>query len=318
MTRPAVQPLPVIASLIAVSTLLVGVVMAYDASPHRVSTAVTLNGDATAAAFSQVLPAAQELQADLQPDLQPARPGPFTQPGWRSIGSGGGYLGGNRRNGSYASYLAPGKAGWSTVVETLHARGKQTLTLTVTGGLPGGPVHVWSGHPFRHGRLGALVRGADLREQHGRYRLTLLPGRLYAVTTADRLSATIRPAGGPAGGPAAGAASVPASVPVSGRADVLPDARPASRPVGEPAPTGRPAPAAHAAPHPAPTAALIPLPVEVTVPVVRPAERPDGDPAASAAVGAPPVVGLATAPAALAGAFGHGASQFGPEGATGR
>ena len=281
MTRPAVQPLPVIASLVAVSTLVVGVAMAYEASPHRVSTAVTLNGDARPAAFSQVLPAAQDLQAD----LPAARPGQFALPGWRSIGSGGGYLGGNRRNGSYASYLAPGKAGWSTVVETLHARGKQTLTLTVTGGLPGGPVHVWSGHPFRHGRLGALVRGADLREQHGRYRLTLLPGRVYAVTTADRLSATVRPA---------------------------------SRPDGEPVPTVRPTAAPHLVPHSVPSAAPALPPVGPSAPAVRPAERPAGDPDASAAVGAPPVVGLASAPAALAGAFGHGASQPGPEGATGR
>ncbi len=296
MTRPAVQPLPVIASLIAVSTLLVGVVMAYEASPHRVSTAVTLNGDATAAAYSQVLPTA-----------------PFTLPGWRSIGSGVGYLGGNRRNGSYASYLAPGKAGWGTVVETLDARGKQTLTLTVTGGLPGGPVHVWSGHPFRHGRLGALVRGADLREQHGRYRLTLLPGRLYAVTTADRLPSSVRPASGPGTGARTSAGTAAA--------------RPASRPTDAVVPGDAPAPPAR--PTVGPTVAPASPSAEEPTPVVRPSGRPDersdrrpdqrpDDPAASAAVGTPPVVGLATAPAALAGAFGHGASQLGPEGATGR
>ena len=311
MTRPAVQPLPVIASLIAVSTLLVGVVMAYEASPHRVSTAVTLNGDATAAAFSQLLPAAHDLQADVQADLQAARPDPFTQPGWRSLGSGGGYLGGNRRNGSYASYLAPGKAGWSTVVETLGARGKQTLTLTVTGGLPGGPVHVWSGHPFRHGRPGALVRGADLREQHGRYRLTLLPGRLYEVTTADRLSLSVRPAAVPGTGTDAGAAGARTGA----GAGTAAGGRTASRPTGAVLPSDAPTPAA--GPAARPTAAPAPPSAGASAPAPRPDGRPD-DPLASAAVGAPPVVGLASAPAALAGAFGHGASQLGPEGATGR
>jgi hypothetical protein len=107
----------------------------------------------------------------------------FTKPGWHYIDSASGYLGGNRANGSYVSYQAPGSRAWSTVLETLDATAPQTVSLSVTGGLPSGALHVWSSDFGSTSQSDYLVRQPDLRPTGGSYALTLQPGRVYTVTT---------------------------------------------------------------------------------------------------------------------------------------
>ncbi|WP_369382086.1 RICIN domain-containing protein [Streptomyces sp. cg36] len=107
----------------------------------------------------------------------------FTAPGWKYLDTASGYLAGNRANGSYVSYAAPGKAAWSTVFETMDATAAQTVTLKVAGGLPAGTPHVWSTDFSSDSATAHLVPGPDLTATSGTYQLTLRPGRIYTVTT---------------------------------------------------------------------------------------------------------------------------------------
>ncbi|MGV9271253.1 RICIN domain-containing protein [Kitasatospora sp. NPDC003701] len=107
----------------------------------------------------------------------------FTQPGWKYLDTSSGYLGGNRANGSYVSYRSPDTSAWSTVLETMDATAAQTVTLKVSGGLPGGSLHVWSTDLSGPAAAGRMVRAADLTPSAGTYTLTLRPGHLYTVTT---------------------------------------------------------------------------------------------------------------------------------------
>ncbi|MFF3608367.1 RICIN domain-containing protein [Streptomyces sp. NPDC002463] len=109
----------------------------------------------------------------------------FTSPGWKYLNTATGYLGaGNAATGSYVSYAAPDKSAWSTVFETMDATAAQTVNLKVTGGLPGGTLHVWSTDLSQNGATTPhMVRGADLTASGGTYSLTLAPGRVYTVTT---------------------------------------------------------------------------------------------------------------------------------------
>ncbi len=68
----------------------------------------------------------------------------FTQPGWRFLNSGSGYLGGSKSSGSYVSLRSPDGSGYSTIIETTTASAAQTVNVKVSGGLPGGTVHVWA------------------------------------------------------------------------------------------------------------------------------------------------------------------------------
>jgi hypothetical protein len=85
---------------------------------------------------------------------------------------------------SYVSYAAPDKSAWSTVFETLDATASQTVTLGVTGGLPGGTLHVWSTDLSQPGAATPhMVHTTDLDPVDGTYTLTLAPGRVYTVTS---------------------------------------------------------------------------------------------------------------------------------------
>ncbi|MBP2055165.1 hypothetical protein J2Z21_008178 [Streptomyces griseochromogenes] len=114
----------------------------------------------------------------------------FTSPGWKYLDTAGGYVGGDRANGSYVSYAAPDKSAWSTVFETMDATADQTVSLSVTGGLPGGTLHVWTtdmstDHP-------RMVPASDLTASSGSYQLTLRPKGLYTVTTTNGAGARNR------------------------------------------------------------------------------------------------------------------------------
>ncbi|AEW98041.1 Glycoside hydrolase family 59 [Streptantibioticus cattleyicolor NRRL 8057 = DSM 46488] len=107
----------------------------------------------------------------------------FTRPGWSYVDPAGGYLGGSRANGSYVTYRSPDRRAWSTVLETLDATAAQPVTFKVTGGLPGGTLHVWSSDLSSPSQRDYLVHSADLTPGGGVYALTLQPGHVYTVTT---------------------------------------------------------------------------------------------------------------------------------------
>ncbi|MCQ4080107.1 RICIN domain-containing protein [Streptomyces sp. RB6PN25] len=146
----------------------------------------------------------------------------FTDPGWSYIDTASGYLGGDRTNGSYVSYQAPHSTAWSTVLETLDATAPQTVTFKVTGGLPGGALHVWSSDFASNDQSDYMVRQPDLTASGGTYSLTVQPGRVYTVTT-------VRGGGaGTAKPPARGVLKLPYadsfdSVPIGGEAPLLAD-----------------------------------------------------------------------------------------------
>ncbi|GAA1899814.1 ricin-type beta-trefoil lectin domain protein [Streptantibioticus ferralitis] len=107
----------------------------------------------------------------------------FTRPGWHYIDTAGGYLGGDRANGSYVTLRSPDSTAWSTIAETLDASAAQTMTLKVTGGLAGGALHVWSSDFSSTDQRDYMVRQPDVTPVSGTYPLTLQPGRVYSITT---------------------------------------------------------------------------------------------------------------------------------------
>ncbi|AOR30516.1 galactosylceramidase [Streptomyces fodineus] len=115
----------------------------------------------------------------------------FTSPGWKYLDNSGGYLAGgtDKSKGSYVSYAAPDKSAWSTVFETMDATADQTVSLSVTGGLPSGTLHVWTtdlsdDHP-------RMVAAPDLTATGGTYQLTLKAKHLYTTTTTGQAPGTV-------------------------------------------------------------------------------------------------------------------------------
>ncbi|MET9618422.1 ricin-type beta-trefoil lectin domain protein [Kitasatospora indigofera] len=107
----------------------------------------------------------------------------FTAPGWHYIDSAGGYLGGDRVNGSYVTLKSTNNTDYSTVIETMDATAAQTATFTVSGGLSTGKVHVWATNLKSSNSADYFVQAPDVTPVNGAYTLTLQPGYVYTVTT---------------------------------------------------------------------------------------------------------------------------------------
>jgi O-glycosyl hydrolase len=107
----------------------------------------------------------------------------FTQPGWKFIDSGSGYLGGDRANGSFVSLKSTNGKDYSTIVETLSATAAQTVTVKVSGGLSTGTVHVWATNLASSKASDYFVHKPDVTPSGGSYTTTLQPGFVYSFTT---------------------------------------------------------------------------------------------------------------------------------------
>jgi O-glycosyl hydrolase len=107
----------------------------------------------------------------------------FTQPGWKFIDSGSGYLGGDRANGSFVSLKSTNGKDYSTIVETLSATAAQTVTVKVSGGLSTGTVHVWATNLASSKASDYFVHKPDVTPSGGSYTTTLQPGSVYSFTT---------------------------------------------------------------------------------------------------------------------------------------
>ncbi|HEY5003240.1 MAG TPA: hypothetical protein VII61_08815 [Ktedonobacteraceae bacterium] len=107
----------------------------------------------------------------------------FTQPGWKYLDSGCGYLGGNSANGTYVTLKSTNGNDYSTIIETIGVGAAQTASFTVSGGLSTGVVHVWASN-FSSGSASAyFVHQQDITPSGGKFSLTIQPGYVYSLTT---------------------------------------------------------------------------------------------------------------------------------------
>jgi O-glycosyl hydrolase len=109
----------------------------------------------------------------------------FAQPGWQFLGSGSGYLGGDRTNGSYVSLKSPDRRDFSTIIETTTATQPQTVDLSFAGGLRADRLHVWATDLSSAAAPTNFARLPDLTASSGHYTMTLQPGYVYSLTTME-------------------------------------------------------------------------------------------------------------------------------------
>jgi hypothetical protein len=118
----------------------------------------------------------------------------FTEPGWIHVDSACGFLGGDRANGSYLALRAPDAGAWSLITETTTATARQDVTVTVTGGLPGGTVRVWRTSPASADPADWLLRQADLTlDASGSFTVGCLAGYIYSFTSTTGQGIISRP-----------------------------------------------------------------------------------------------------------------------------
>jgi hypothetical protein len=105
-----------------------------------------------------------------------AHTGQFAQPGWKYLDGGCGTL---KEGGSYVSLRSPKAAGdYSVIIETADAKTPQTLAFRLSGGLAGGPVHVW-----QSSEQSQFERREDIDPANGSFAIKLEPGCIYSLTT---------------------------------------------------------------------------------------------------------------------------------------
>lgn len=108
----------------------------------------------------------------------------FTQPGWRFLDDGVGYLAGDRANGSYVSLRSQSGGDATTIVETTTATHPSQATFIAGSSLQSRPVHVWATNLDTAPDRDDFMQFADLHpDSAGRYRFTLLPGYVYTFST---------------------------------------------------------------------------------------------------------------------------------------
>ncbi|MGO4535945.1 hypothetical protein AB4079_13685 [Leifsonia sp. 2MCAF36] len=124
----------------------------------------------------------------------------FTQPGWHYLDDSSGYLDNSDQDqGSYVSLRSPRGGDWSTVIENIGTTAPRTVTLSTTGGLKKGPLHVWQTTATQ-----SFERQADLRiDGQGQYTVTIPANSTVSITT------TSGQHHGDAAGPAASAFPFP-------------------------------------------------------------------------------------------------------------
>ncbi len=134
----------------------------------------------------------------------------FTQPGWKFVDSAGGYIGGDRLNGSYVSLRSPDGADWSTIVETTTTKTPSTVQFSAAGPFSGKQLHVWATDINAAPDKDNFVHVSDLNpDGSSGARFTLQPGYLYTFSTV--------PAGGK--GDAAAPPANPLALPYSDNFD---------------------------------------------------------------------------------------------------
>ena len=107
----------------------------------------------------------------------------FAQPGWQYLDRACGYFGGNYKQGSYVTLVAPNHKDYSLIVETLDTREPQTATFTVTVGLSSADIHVWKTNIQSQKTEDWFIQQPNLSAKDGSFTATFQPGCLYSLTT---------------------------------------------------------------------------------------------------------------------------------------
>ena len=109
----------------------------------------------------------------------------FTEPGWRFLDDGAGYLGGDRVNGSYIALRSEGGDEATAIVETTTAARPSQATFVTSSQLQNRAVHVWATNlNTDRPQSDDFLHVADLHpDSSGRYHFTLLPGYIYTFST---------------------------------------------------------------------------------------------------------------------------------------
>ncbi|MEV5750608.1 discoidin domain-containing protein [Actinoallomurus sp. NPDC052308] len=101
----------------------------------------------------------------------------FTRPGWRYVDSASGHLEGG---GSHVALRSPDSRDYSAVLETIDATAPQDVVIDVGGGLPAGPLRVWTSDLSSSDSRRWFTPAGSVRPGET---LTLEPGRVYTLTT---------------------------------------------------------------------------------------------------------------------------------------
>lgn len=99
----------------------------------------------------------------------------FAQPGWQYLDQSSGYL---PAGGSYVTLKSPDEKNWSTVLETIDAKGPQHLNFKITGGLSTATIHIWETNGTK-----TFEHVADIQPRHDSFSYIFDPGSLYSFTT---------------------------------------------------------------------------------------------------------------------------------------
>jgi O-glycosyl hydrolase len=110
----------------------------------------------------------------------------FVQPGWSYLDNASGRLGVDpTKSATYVTLKSPNNKDYSMILETTVATAAQDLTVTVTGGLSSGPVHVWATNLNSSDANNWFVKQADITPSGGRFAFSAQPGYVYTLSTVD-------------------------------------------------------------------------------------------------------------------------------------
>ena len=112
-----------------------------------------------------------------------AHTGQFTAPGWRYLDDACGYVGGDRKNGSYVTLASPDGADYSVIAETTTATKPRTITFHPTGTWSAREVHIWSTDLGSKRSDDWFVHAADVTPRGDAFTVTLQPDHLYSIST---------------------------------------------------------------------------------------------------------------------------------------
>ncbi|WP_329173101.1 ricin-type beta-trefoil lectin domain protein [Streptomyces sp. NBC_01477] len=128
----------------------------------------------------------------------------FTSIGWTYLDSAGGYIEGDRANGSYTTLKSTNGTDWTTVLETTTASVARTVSFHVKGGMAADAVHVWATDMTGNNPARWMAQQADITPTAGSFSVTLQPGYAYTLTTTTPAAAK-----GTAAGPARSSLPLP-------------------------------------------------------------------------------------------------------------
>jgi hypothetical protein len=115
----------------------------------------------------------------------------FVDIGWKYIDSASGFL---SSGASFVTLQSPDGKDYSTVIEAVDAKEAQTVSFSVTGGLPTGKVHVWATDLQSDDEKEHFVKVREIEPEKGSFSLTVIPGLIYTLsTTTGQKKGTARP-----------------------------------------------------------------------------------------------------------------------------